>query len=414
MTVQDPESPAPRAHEHELGFELPPPATLTPARAALVFAVVALVLGGAFVAAWLPRHRARAELVQRAGEVESAVPRVKVVTPKVMSSDHALVLPGSVTPLASIVVSSRADGYVKKWYVDIGDRVKQDQLLAELETPELDQQLVQARAQLAQAKANVEQATANANFSKANLDRYVALTAEGLASQQDLEQRRAQAQVDQASVTVARANVEAMAANLGKLAQEKGFARVTAPFAGTITTRSVDVGALVTAGNGTPLFTLVAVDPMRVFVSVPQDVAPSVRVGAEADVTVREYPARTFHGTITRTAGVLDPGSRTMNTEVRVPNGDNALLAGMYAQVSLTLPNPHKVYEVPATALFDDAHGLRLATVGPDHRVKLVTITLERDAGKTLLVSTGIDATTRVVSIARADLTDGTEVEETQ
>jgi len=412
--TQDPEreTPQPPPNGHDLGFELPPPATLSPARAVLAFAVVAIALGGAFFAAWLPRHRARAELVQRADEGAHAALRVTTVAPKVMSSDRALVLPGTVTPLASITVNSRANGYVKKWYVDIGDRVTQDQVLAELETPELDQSLAQARAQLAQAKANVQQAVANASFSKANLDRYVALLAQGLASQQDLDQHRAQAQVDQANVAVANANVDAMRSNLGQLEQQKGFARVTAPFAGTITTRSVDVGALVTAGSGTPLFTLVAVDPMRVFVPVPQDVAPSVRLGASAEVTVREYPGRKFQGTITRTAGALDPASRTMNTEIRVPNGDNALLAGMYADVSLTLPNPHKVYEVPATALFNDARGLRLATVGPDERVKMVKVTLERDTGKTILVSSGIDEKSRVIDIARAEIADGMEVEE--
>src|SRR6185437_2128303 len=206
---------------------------------------------------------------------------------------------------------------------DIGDRVKENELLAELETPDLDQQISQARAQLAQAEANVQQAIATADFSKANLERYEQLTSQGLASQQDLDQKRAQAKVDQATVAVARASVDAQKSNIGQLLQQKGFARVVAPFAGTITSRSVDVGALVTAGTGTPLFTLVAVDPARVFVPVPQDVAPSLRVGAPAVVTVREYPGRKFLGTVTRTAGALDPASRTMNTEIRVPNGDN-------------------------------------------------------------------------------------------
>lgn len=405
-----PESPVPNGG-HDLGFELPPPASMSPARAVLVGATLVGVLGLAFFAAWLPRHKAQASLAQETTEAEHVGLRVDVVSPKVVSSDRALVLPGTVSPLASITINSRANGFVKKWYVDIGDRVKENELLAELETPDLDQQISQARAQLAQADANVQQAIATADFSKANLERYEQLTSQGLASQQDLDQKRAQAKVDQATVAVARASVEAQKSNIGQLLQQKGFARVVAPFAGTITSRSVDVGALVTAGTGTPLFTLVAVDPARVFVPVPQDVAPSLRVGAPAVVTVREYPGRKFQGTITRTAGALDPASRTMNTEIRVPNGDNALLAGMYAEASLSLPNPHKVYEVPSTAVFSDAKGVRLALVGEDDKVKMVKVVLERDTGPTVLVSSGIDESARVVSIARAEIGDGTLVD---
>jgi RND family efflux transporter MFP subunit len=399
---------------HELGFELPPPATLSPTRALLFGAVAVGVLGVAFLVAWLPRHKAQGSLAQETTEAEHAGMRVNVISPKVMSSDRALVLPGTVAPLASITINSRANGYVKKWYVDIGDRVKENDLLAELETPDLDQQIAQSRAQLVQTQANVQQAVANADFSKANLERYEQLTAQGLAAQQDLDQKRAQAKVDQASVAVAKANVDAQRSSLGQLEQQKSFARVTAPFAGTITSRSVDVGALVTAGTGTPLFTLVAVDPVRVFVPVPQDVAPSLRTGAPAEVDVREYPGRKFLGTITRTAGALDPTTRTMNTEVRVPNADNALLAGMYAEVLLSLPNPHKVYEVPATAVFEDSHGVRLAVVGEGNRVKMTKVVLERDTGPTVLVSTGIDESARIVSIARAEITDGTVVEPIQ
>ena len=402
----------PHPNEHDLGFDLPPPATLTAPRAILVGAVVVGVLGVAFLAAWLPRHKAQASLAQETTEAEHGGLRANVVKPKVVSSDRALVLPGTVAPLASITINSRANGFVKKWYADIGDRVKENELLAELDTPDLDQQISQARATLAQAQANVQQAVANADFSKANLARYEQLTAQGLAAQQDLDQKRAQAKVDQASVAVANANVEAQRSSLGQLEQQKGFARVVAPFGGTITSRTVDVGALVTGGGtGTALYTLVAVDPARVFVPVPQDVAPSLRVGAPAEVAVREYPGRKFAGTITRSAGALDAATRTMNTEVRVPNGDNALLAGMYAEVSLSLPNPHKVYEIPATAVFNDARGVRLALLGEGNRVKMTKVVLERDTGPTVLVSSGIDESSRIVSIARAEISDGTTID---
>ncbi len=395
----------------DLGFALPPPGKLSPARALLVVGAVITVLGGAFVAAWLPRHEAQAELAQSTNAASGAAVRVNVIRPKVLTSDRALLLPGTVTPLLSTVIYSRANGYLRKWNVDIGDKVKEGQLLAEIETPEVDQQLLQARAQLAQADASVTQAVANREFSKANLARYVELTKQGLASQQDLDQHRAQADVDEASVTVAKANVVAMRANISRLEQLTSFGRVTAPFAGTITARSVDTGALVTAGNATPLFTLVAMDPARVFIQVPQDVAPSVQKDVSADVTTREYPHRVFHGVVSRSAGALDPGSRTMNTEIRVSNPDNALLAGMYAEVSLTLPSPHQVYEVPATALFNDARGLRLAVVGNDNRVKLVKVTMERDTGSTALISAGLDGTERIVKLSNAGLSDGSEVE---
>jgi RND family efflux transporter MFP subunit len=410
----DPQKPGPGvvdAPAPDLGFALPPPGKLTPGRALLVIAVVVVVLVSAFLAAYLPRRQAQADLAQGTHAASHAALRVNVVTPKVMTSDRALLLPGAVTPLLSTVIYPRANGYLRKWYVDIGDKVKDGQLLAEIETPEVDQQLMQARAQLVQADESVLQAVANREFSKANLARYVDLLKSGLASQQDLDQHRAQADVDEASVAVAKANVVAMRANISRLEQLTGFGRVTAPFAGTITSRSIDVGALVTATNTTPLFNLVAMDPARVFIQVPQDVAPSVRADVPADVTVREYPGRIFHGTVARAAGALDPQSRTMNTEVRVVNADNALFAGMYAEVSLTLPSPHKVYEVPATALFNDAQGLRLAIVGSDDKVKLVKVTLERDTGSTVLISTGLSGSERIVKLANAGLSDGTDVD---
>ncbi len=407
--LRDPTSPPNPGHD--LGFELPPPASLSPTRVVLLCTCAVGAIGIAFLVAWLPRHKAQSSLAQETNAAELNGARVNVVKPKVMTSDRALVLPGTVAPLASITINSRANGFVKKWYADIGDHVKENELLAELDTPELDQQIAQSRAQLMQTQANVQQAIANADFSKANLARYELLTAQGLAAQQDLDQKRAQAKVDQASVAVANANVEAQRSSLGQLEQQKGFARVLAPFGGTITSRTVDVGALVTGGTGTPLYTLVAVDPARVFVPVPQDVAPSLRVGAPAEVLLREYPSQKFQGTITRSAGVLDPSTRTMNTEVRVPNGDNKLIAGMYAEVSLSLPNPHKVFEIPATAVFNDAKGVRLALVGDGNHVKMTKVVLERDTGSTVLVSSGIDESSRVVSIARAEIGDGTLVD---
>jgi RND family efflux transporter MFP subunit len=191
----------------------------------------------------------------------------------------------------------------------------------------------------------------------------------------------------------------------------KGFAKLVAPFAGTVTSRTIARGALVTAGNGTPLFRIAATDPVRVFVGVPQDVAPSVKLNAPAQVTVREFAGQNFAGTVARTSGALDAASRTMNTEVRVPNPDNKLLTGMYAEVSLTLPSPHRVFEVPATALYNDAKGLRVAVVDAENKIHFVPITIERDTGATILVSTGLDGTERVVKLANVQLLEGTKVD---
>jgi RND family efflux transporter MFP subunit len=183
-----------------------------------------------------------------------------------------------------------------------------------------------------------------------------------------------------------------------------------APFAGRITARSVEVGSLVSAGSGSPLFKLAATDPARVFIQVPQDVAPGVRAELAAGVGVREYPGRTFAGMVTRASGELDPATRTMNTEVRVPNSDGTLIPGMYAQVTLTLPYPHRVFEIPATALINDAKGMRVAVVGPDVAVHMTPIVLERDTGAALEVSSGLTGTERVVKVPNASLVEGTAV----
>jgi RND family efflux transporter MFP subunit len=181
-----------------------------------------------------------------------------------------------------------------------------------------------------------------------------------------------------------------------------------------VTTREAQRGALVTAGNATPLFKIAATDLVRVFVQVPQDLAPSVRNGLDAHVTVREYAARVFDGKVAHAAGALDPATRTMNTEVRVPNADGALFAGMYAQVSLTLPVPHTIYELPATALVTDAKGVRVVTVTPEGTLKLVKVVVERDTGPSVQIASGLEATDRVVKLASADLTDGRPVDVVQ
>ena len=196
-----------------------------------------------------------------------------------------------------------------------------------------------------------------------------------------------------------------------RLTDLQQFSKVTAPFAGTITSRSIDRGSLVTAGNATPLFRVAATDTVRVFVQVPQDVAPNVSVGGPAKVTIREFAGRVFEGRVARTAGALDPVTRTLNTEIRVPNPEGTLLAGMYAEVSLNLSAPRQVFEIPATALLSDAQGLRVALVTPQNTLHLQPITIERDLGASLQIGSGLSGNDRLVQIAGADLSEGQKVE---
>ncbi len=394
----------------DLGFDLPAPATLSKARLMTVGLIAAGVLGAAFLFGYLPKYHAQSALVESTkAEGESAL-HVEVVTPKMLTSDHAIVLTGSVRALEETVIYPRADGYIKAWLVDIGDKVKEGQTLAVIETPELDQQLDQARAQLAQAQAGVLQASANYEFSKANLERFKQLVPAGVASQQDLDKVQAQSSVDEAGVTVAKAAVNVQEANMRRLVNLKSFANVTSPFAGTITSRTVDRGALVSAGNATPLFKVAATDPARVLIQVPQDVAAGIENDLPAKVSVREFAGRPFDGIVAHSAGALDPVTRTMLVEVRVPNPKNELLAGMYSEVALTLPSSHRVFEIPATALMNDSKGLRVAIVDADNKLHLQQIAIERDAGATVQISSGLTGSERIVKIASAELVEGKPV----
>lgn len=394
----------------DLGFELPPPAVVPRKRGVAMAALGGAALLALFLAGLLPKllNRHALESEQRG---ESTAPRVEAVKPVELTSDRAMLLPGTVQPLEETVIYPRVSGYVKRWLVDLGGDVKEGDLLLEIDTPDLDAQLEQARARLAEAEAGVIRAESAVRFSKSRAERYQTLTPAGLTSQQDLEQQQGQADVDAAGVNVAKANVAAAQANLRQLQQMKSFARVTAPFSGRVVQRWVERGMLVSAGTTNPLFRVQNANPVRIFVNVPQDVAPGVRTGVEATVTVREYPGREFKAQVANAAGSLDPATRTMSTEVRVPNENHELLAGMYVQVSLTLPTPHRLFEVPATALYNDASGTRVAVVGPGDVISLRKISIERDTGTTLQIATGLTADDRVVRIANAALTDGAKVE---
>ncbi len=400
----NPATPAPEPPSDDLGFPLP-----SPPRGSRVgvIVVLALLVGGGFAFGYLRKGDSGDRSIDVA--TEARAPEVEVVKATALSSDHALSLPGTVKPLEETRLFARVPGYVRAWHADIGDKVTAGQVLAEIDTPELAAELSQARAQLLSARAAVKQASAQRDYSKSNSARYTTLADQQLVAKSQVEETAARAATDEATVAAAESNVTAMEANVRRLVELQSFAKVVAPFAGTITTRSVERGALVQTGGTTPMFTLVATDPVRIFVDVPQPVAPSVRNDTPATITVREYAKRTFTGTVTRSAGALDDVMHTMRTEVRIPNPDGALLPGMYVQVSIELPTPHQVLEIPSTALYSDAEGLRVATV-ENSRVKFAKITIERDTGATLHIATGLTGDEQIIKIAVPGLRDGDAV----
>lgn len=394
----------------DLGFRLPEPAKPGAARVTALVALSMLMLIGAFLFGYLPRREQSAALARDAKQVEASAPNVEVVKPKRIESTKPISLPASLQPLAETVLYPRANGYVQRFAVDIGEQVKEGQLLAEIETPELDSQLDQARAALQKAEAALGQAQAQRDYAKTSLARFERLQPSGVTSQQELDQRAAEARVSEANVVAAAANIEVARADVRRLTQLKAFARVTAPFDGTIIQRTVERGALLTAGNSTPLFRLAQTDPLRAFVQVPQALAVGAKVGAPAKISVREYPGRVFEGSISRIAGALDSSTRTMTTEVWLPNPKRELLPGMYAQAALALSGTHAVYELPSTTLYNDANGLRVAVIDAQNKLRFRPIVLERDAGPTIEIASGLDGSERVVKLANAALDEGETV----
>jgi RND family efflux transporter MFP subunit len=389
----------------DLGFSLPPPARSSRLRVGIIVTALA---GAAFAIGYLRHRQARGDVPDPA--LGRAV-RVEVVRPALLAADRSLELPGTVRPLEETRLYPRVSGYVRRWLVDLGDKVTAGQLLAEIDTPELDAQLAQARAQLAQARAAIGQATAQRGLSRSSAARVATLSDQQLVSKAQVEAAAAQAQTDEAILASAQSNVVGQEANVRRLGELAAFARVTAPFAGTITTRSIDRGSLVTEGNATPMFTVVATDPVRVFVDVPQSIAPSVRSGIAAAITVRELGDRKLPGEVARAAGALDPELHTMTAEILVPNPDGALLPGMFVRAQLKLPVPSRAFEIPATALYSDAQGVRVAVVEADGRIRFAPIAIERDTGATLQIASGLTGDERVLKIAIPWLAAGDRVE---
>lgn len=394
----------------DLGFELPKAPKTRPVRLIAALLIGVAVIAALFVVGYLPKRDAKEALTASVAASEQGATRVEVLHPKPIDTAHELVLPGSVAPLAETTLYSRADGFVAKWHVDIGAKVTAGQLLAEIDTPELAQQLTQAKAELARDYALGKQARANLALAQTALGRYAKLSPEDVAGL-DLDTKRAQVNAASAGVAAADAGVESQKAAIAVLEERLSFGRIEAPFAGTITRRGIDLGARVTAT--TALFDVAATDTVKVTVQVPQSLVPSVAPGVDAIVSVREYAGVKFAGKVARNAGELDQ-VRTLRTEIEVPNADGKLIPGMYGEVRLAVKGAIPLVEIPSTALYSDAKGTRVAVVdgaGGEGKVAFRTVTIERDTGATLHLSAGVTASDRVLKLANAALVEGQQVE---
>jgi RND family efflux transporter MFP subunit len=372
----------------------------------LLALTAALVFG-----AWNHYFR-HGEVAMFAQQSRDFIPQVRVTM--VRPSDGTLVvsLPATTSAFSVANIFARATGYIDKREVDIGDRVKAGQLLAEIVAPELDHQIAEAEATLSQLKAALEQAQANSELAKVTWGRDSPLVSKGwLTAQQgtiDVQTLKAQ----QAAVAVARANVVAEEAQLQVLHQQKIYQRVVAPFEGVITQRNIDIGSLVQADatTGTFMFTIMQGQVIRTQLFVPQDQAFGMSPGIDAVVRVPEIPDRTFPGKVTRIAEALQPGSRTLLTEVDIPNPDGALAPGIYCTVELHIPRKTPSYKISADAIIFNESGLQVAVV-ENGVVRLRKVTVIRDLGKELEVNSGIKQGDQLILNPAVDLIDGSKVQ---
>jgi RND family efflux transporter MFP subunit len=348
----------------------------------LILFVVTLCVVGVFT---LVQRRSQYKAL--ANETEKlAVPTVAVVHPTAEPAQEDLVLPSTMQAYVESPIYARTNGYLKKWYHDIGARVQQGELLADIDTPEVDQQLSQARADLSTSLANE-------NLSKITATRYEELIKTDGVSKQE---------VDNAAGDYAakKATVESAQANVRRLEELESFKHIYAPFSGVITRRNIDIGNLINAGNGgaaQELFYLAQTDPIRAYVSVPEIYAPSVRAGLGAYLELAQYPGARFEGKVVRTADAIDQASRTLLTEVDVPNKSGQLLPGGYAQVHLLVKVTGERLQVPVNALLFRAEGLRAVVIDENHKTHLKPLTIGRDYGTSLEVLQGLSATDWIV-----------------
>jgi len=391
--------------------------------------ITALILGAlvllivAFLAGYLPLQQREATLRAEAEAQERGLPRLVVMRVERGPAEHEITLPGTMQALTEAPILARTDGYLKRRLVDIGDRVRAGQVLAEIDAPELDQQIQQAQAAIEQAEAAAQQAQANLEQGKANrelaritAERTQRLTERGISPQQEGDQSRAQLAAQDASVQALekailaqRSNLAAAKANLARLQELQGYRTVKAPFDGVITLRNVDVGALVNTGN-TLLYRIAQIGTLRTYVNVPQAYVTAVRVGQPATLTVSHFPGRSFPGTIARTANALDPATRTMLVEVDVPNSDGALFPGTYAEVDLSGSRTNPPLVVPAAAILFRTDGAQVVVVQPDHSVHLQKIAVGRDYGDRVEILQGVEEGATIVAAPGDSAREGAKI----
>ena len=372
----------------------PTPASAPPVRLrkilylAILLAVVGLAIG--FAPRWIATRRLLAET--RA----AAVPSVVTILPTAAKANLGTPLPADVQPFVQAAIHARASGFLKNWFVDIGDHVTNSQVLAEIDTPELDEQLAQARAEM-------DQAIAARDLAQITADRWTELLKTASVSEQETAEKKS-------DYVLKQANVEAAHANVQRLEDIKKFDNVTAPFDGVVTVRNTDIGQLITAGSGPELFRLAQTDPLRVYVRVPQVLIHAITQGLKASLTFQDRPGREFEATVTRSAGAVDPVTRTLLVELQVPNPNGEILSGSYAQVRFNESAAANVLTLSDNALVFRAEGMQVAVVGPDNRVQLRSVKLGRDFGSIVEVLAGLAPADRVIINPPDGIADGMAV----
>jgi len=402
MQVMEPPKPSHRAVSHEpetdhdeidLNVPEPRPFWVVIAGVVAIVALAALLLTGL-----IPRHRQAKELEADAAAAQNAPIQVEAVAPKRAAPVLNVAIPGTLRPWQEVSMFARTSGYLKKYYVDISNSVEAGQLLAEVDTPEIDQELRQAEANVLQTRAAVTKAIADRDLAKATWERYQQLVTSNFLSKQEAEEKQSALNAAEATVQAVQANVAAAEASVRRLTELQQFQKVSAPFAGVVTGRGYDVGSLITANptaaDTRPLFKIAQNDVLRAFVNVPQSTALQIRKGMKVKVTARERSGRVFEGVVMGTTNYLDPTNRTLLTEVKVPNvketdGGFALLPGMFVQVSFEVNRDTPPLLVPAPALVNNAEGTQVATV-KDGIVHFHRVTLGQDFGNEVEVVEGL------------------------
>jgi RND family efflux transporter MFP subunit len=364
-------------------------------RRAAILLIAAIVVGLLVVSGIIPRLRARKALAAETNEL--AAPTVLVIQPKRGAPSQEIVLPGAIQAFVDSPIYARTNGYLKRWYFDIGSHVKQGQLLAEIESPEVDQQLSQAQADLGTA-------TANLHLSQITADRFSDLIKQDAVSQQDTDN----AVSDLASRNTA---VKSAQANVDRLKQLVSFEKVYAPFDGVVTARNTDIGQLIDSGaaggQARSLFQVASINKLRVFISVPQIYSQAAVPGLTADLTFAEFPGRRFQGKLVRTSRSIDPTARTLNVEVDVDNSKGELLPGAYTEVHLRLKDSVPTMTIPVSALLFRREGLQVAVAKGDNTAELQPVTLGRDFGDFAEITTGLTGQERVISNPPDSIIDG-------